>query len=159
MTHEPLDNLDRAILYELQKDARNNSNAKIAETVGVSPSTVGNRIAHLEDIGAIKGYRPELDYELAGLPIHVLFICTASITDREPLLQGALNLKNVVNVRELMTGERNVHIQVVGRENDDITRAAHRIDELGFTVNDEVLMRDEYNRPSEALKELGSSET
>lgn len=152
MSETALDNVDRAILYELQLNARNNTNAEIAATIGVSPSTVGKRIADLEADGIIKGYQPVIDYEQAGLPIHVLFICSTSITDRESLIQQVLDLEQVVNVRELMTGQRNVHIQVVGRENDDITRAAHDIDELGLTVNDEVLMRAEYDRPLDIFR-------
>lgn len=152
MSETGLDEVDRAILYQLQMDART-PNAEIAESVGVSPSTVGKRLDALERSGTIKGYRPEVDYEQAGYPIHVLFVCTASITQREPLIQEALDVEAVVNVRELMTGQRNVHIQVVGRENDDITQAAHAIDDLGFTVNDEVLMRSEINRPSDIFRD------
>lgn len=149
MSDDSLDETDRAILFELQDDARNNTNAEIAERVGVSASTVGKRIARLEEEGVIKGYRPDIDYERAGLPLYVLFICTTPITDRERLIKESLEIETVVNVREMMTGEGNVHIQVVGRTNDDITRAAHLIDDLGFTVTDEILMRDEYARPSE----------
>lgn len=155
MPETPLDEVDRAILYELQLDARHNTNADIAKSIGVSASTVGKRLADLEERGILKGYRPEIDYEKAGLPIHVLFICTAAITEREPLVQAALELDAVVNVREIMTGQRNVHIQVVGEENGDITAVAHRIDELGFTVNDEVLMRDEYAKPSDIFRSAG----
>jgi DNA-binding Lrp family transcriptional regulator len=148
MVDDPLDNVDRAILFELQRDARNNTNADIAERIDVSASTVGKRIAQLETEGVLRGYDPDIDYERAGFPLQVLFICTVSITEREALIQEALEIDTVVNVREMMTGEGNVHIQVVGRTNDDITRSAHRIDALGFTVTDEILMRDEYTRPS-----------
>ena len=47
-----------------------------------------------------------------------------------------------------MTGRNNVHIQVVGSSNDDITHIAHALDNIGYTVNDEILMRTEYNQPS-----------
>lgn len=143
-----LDEIDHAILHALQEDARHNSNAAISERVGVSASTVGKRIDRLEENGVIQGYRPEIDYEQAGFPLLVLFICTAPITEREPLIDRTLDLEGVVNVRELMTGERNVHILVTGAANDDITRIAHEIDEMGYTVTDEILMRDEYTQPS-----------
>lgn len=156
MPEASLDSVDRAILFELQLDARNHTNADIAERVGVSPSTVGKRIARLEEQGVVRGYRPEIDYERAGLPLHVLFVCTASIADRATLIGEVLEFESVVNVREIMTGQRNVHIQVVGRENDDITRVAHEINSLGFTVNDELLMRAEFNRPSDIFSATGS---
>lgn len=147
MDDETLDDLDRAILYELQRDARN-TNADIADEVGVSPSTVGKRISRLEEEGVIKGYRPEIDYERAGFPLHVVFICTTSITDREPLIEEVLHIDTVVNVQEMMTGERNVLIEVVARTNEEVTQAALRIDDLGFTVADEILKRAEYPQPS-----------
>ena len=148
MRSPKLDEVDRAILHALQEDARNNTNAAISERVSVSASTVGKRIARLEEEGIIKGHRSEIDYEAAGFPLHVLFICTAKIAERESLIKQTLNLQGVINVRELMTGEGNVHIEVVGATNDDITFIAHALDEMGYRVSDEILMRAEYNQPS-----------
>lgn len=143
-----LDETDQAIIDALQENARDNTNAEISERVGVSASTVGKRIKRLEDVGVIKGYRPEIDYEEAGFPLRVLFVCTAPITEREDLIRQTLGIAGVVNVRELMTGESNVHIQVVGASNDDVTRIAHALDEMGYAVHNEILLRGEYNQPS-----------
>lgn len=143
-----LDEIDRAILHALQEDARNNTNAAISERVSVSASTVGKRISQLEDQGIIKSHRTEIDYEKAGFPLHVLFLCTAGITERETLIKRTRDLKGVINIRELMTGQENVHIQVVGSSNDDITEIAHKLDDMGYTVTDEILMRAEYHQPS-----------
>jgi len=143
-----LDEIDRIILHALQEDARHNTNAAISERVSVSASTVGKRIARLEEQGIIKGHRSEVDYEAAGFPFQVLFICTASIADRADLIDRTLELDGVTNVRELMTGQDNVHIQAVGASNDDITRIAYELDDLGYTVSNEIMMRAEYNRPS-----------
>lgn len=148
MVGQSLDEVDRAILRALQEDARNNTNAAISERVSVSPSTVGKRISRLEDRGIIRGYRSEIDYEEAGFPLRVLFVCTAKIAEREALIERTLDLEGVVNVRELMTGQENVHIQVVGISNDDITRIAHTLDTMGYTVTDEILMRTEHDKPS-----------
>ena len=143
-----VDEIDQAILSLLQGDARQNTNAAISEQVSVSASTVGKRISRMEDDGIITGYLPIVDYEAVGFPIQVLFICTAAIADREALIEETLGLEGVVNVRELMTGKRNVHILVIGSSNSDITRIAHELDELGYTVTDEILMRKEYHHSS-----------
>lgn len=148
MGRPELDEIDHVILHALQEDARNNTNAAISERVSVSSSTVGKRIDRLEDLGIIKGHRTEIDYEAAGFPLQVLFICSASIAERESLIKQTLDLPGVINVRELMTGERNVHIQVVGASNDDITEIARTLDNLGYEVNDEILQRSEYTQPS-----------
>lgn len=153
-----LDDVDRAILYALQQDARNNSNANISDRVGVSPSTVGKRITSLEERGIIQGYSPEIDYEKAGLPLEVLFICTAQISEREALVETAHEIDGVVNVREIMTGTKNVHIHVVGASNDDITQIAATLDERGYDITDEILLRSERDSPASVFRESSSDE-
>ena len=153
-----LDEIDHAILHALQEDARNNTNAAISERVSVSASTVGKRISRMEDEGIINGYQPIIDYEEAGFPIQVLFICTAAIAQREALIEETLGLGGVVNVRELMTGERNVHILVIGSSNDDITRIAHELDTMGYQITDEILLRGEYDQPSVHFGAASSSD-
>lgn len=148
-----LDDVDRAILYALQQDARNNSNADISERVGVSPSTVGKRITSLEECGIIQGYSPEIDYEKAGLPLEVLFICTAQIAEREALVEAAHEIDGVVNVREIMTGTKNVHIHVVGETNDDITQIAATLDGHGYDITDEILLRSERDSAASVFLE------
>lgn len=148
MVPPSLDAVDRDILRALQENARHNTNAAISARVDVSASTVGKRIAALEDSGVIRGYHTKIDYEEVGYTLHVLFVCTAPIAGREPLVERALELDGVVNARELMTGEGNVHLLATGASNEDITRIAGRIDELGLDVNDEVLLRAEHDNPS-----------
>jgi DNA-binding Lrp family transcriptional regulator len=60
-----LDALDRSILEELNIDARR-SHREIAHRLKVSPTTVGSRVARLEEEGVIHGYIPLLDDELLG---------------------------------------------------------------------------------------------
>lgn len=143
-----VDHVDKEILHLLQEDARNRSNSEIAETVGISPSTVSKRIDKLETSGVIKGYTPDIDYDVAGYPLRVLFICRALITDRGDLVQEVLDLPGVVNAKELMTGNYNLHIEVVGQTNEDITDLAFSISELGISVGEEVLVKNEYPKPA-----------
>ncbi|WP_254278940.1 Lrp/AsnC family transcriptional regulator [Haloarcula marina] len=142
-----LEDIDRRILRLLQTDGRHNTNAAISDRVGVSPSTVGKRIARLEETGVITGYRSEVDYERAGYPLEMLITCTVGIADRECLVEQALDIDGVVSVRELMTGSENVHVLVVGTSKSDITRIAHRLDALNFDVTDETLLRSEFFGP------------
>jgi DNA-binding Lrp family transcriptional regulator len=60
-----LDPLDRAILQELNVDARR-SHREIAHRLKVSATTVGNRVARLEREEIIRGYVPLLDDEKLG---------------------------------------------------------------------------------------------
>lgn len=153
MSDQTLDEIDRQILYLLQEDARNNTNTEIGEQVGVSPSTVGKRINRLETAGIIKGYNPDIDYDLADYPLRVLFLCSTAITDRSSLIDQVRELRGVVNVKELMTGRDNVHIEVVGSHNEDITRLATAIDDIGLTLNEEILVKNEYLQPASIFKD------
>lgn len=60
-----LDALDRAILTELNADARR-SHRLLAERLNVSPTTIGLRIERMERDGVIRGYVPLLDDETLG---------------------------------------------------------------------------------------------
>ena len=146
-----LDALDRHIIYRLQHDARNTSASAIADEMDVAASTVRNRINRLEDAGVINGYYLDVDYERTGFQLHTLIICNAEIPDREELSRAALDIEGVVAVREVMTGSENVHVEVVGRDGDDLSRIGRELDALGLDVLDEDLIRNEYVHPYEGF--------
>lgn len=57
--HPALDELDRRILDEVQRDARL-TNAELAERVALSPSPCWRRLRKLEESGVIRGYHAQL---------------------------------------------------------------------------------------------------
>lgn len=65
MSTSNLDPRDRAIIAQLQKDARM-SYSDIGRAVGLSHTAVKNRIKALESIGVITGYSVKLDSPDAG---------------------------------------------------------------------------------------------
>lgn len=62
-----LTDLDKRILFELDKDGRA-SFSKIAKAAGTSPQVVKYRFARLEEYGAIKHFWAFADYDKAGYP-------------------------------------------------------------------------------------------
>ena len=142
-----LDNVDRGILSHLQRDARNTTTDEMAETVGVSASTIRNRIEALEDDGIIKGYHPEIDYEAANLPLRVLFVCTVPATERATYVQQMLEIQGVVDVREMLVGRRNLYVEVVGTSTQDITRVTDTLHEAGVTVESSEIIRARHVQP------------
>ncbi|MCU4800991.1 Lrp/AsnC family transcriptional regulator [Halobacteria archaeon HArc-gm2] len=144
MNDEPLDALDKRIIHALQCDARKTSASDVAGNVGVSASTVRNRIRKLEDAGILMGYRPEVNYEKAGYQLRTLIVCTAPIPEREELARDALEVPGVVAVREITTGTENVHVEAIGTDGDDLSRIGQDLDALGLEVVDEDLIRNEY---------------
>jgi Lrp/AsnC family transcriptional regulator, leucine-responsive regulatory protein len=142
-----LDNVDRGILYHLQRDARNTTTQEIAETVGTSASTVRNRIEALENDGIIKGYHPEIDYEAANLPLRVQFVCTAQPTERAEYVDQVLDVKGVIGVREMLVGRQNIYIEAVGTSTEDIIRLPDVLHGMGLTVEAAEMMRKRYIQP------------
>jgi len=147
MADEEIDDVDRAILYALQEDARNMSSGDIAERTGTSDSTVRKRIQRLESDKVIKGYSANVDYQRSGYPLRMLLYCTASIPDRGEMISDILEIDGVVSVQELVTGEENLLVTAVGESDSDITPVAQELLDLGLTVADEVLVRSHETTP------------
>ncbi len=147
MASQEIDDVDRAILYALQADARNTSSGDIAERTGTSDSTVRKRIRRLEADGVIRGYRADVDYRRSGYPLRMLLYCTASIPERGDIVADVLALDGVVSVQELVTGEQNLLVTAVGESDDDVTPVAQALLDMGLTVADEVLVRTHETTP------------
>ena len=147
MSNQDVDDVDKAILYALQEDARNMSSGDIAERTGTSDSTVRKRIQRLESDEIVKGYSAEVDYQRSGYPLRMLLFCTASIAERGELIDEILEIDGVVSVQELVTGEQNLLVTVVGESDSDITPVAQDLLEMGVTVADEVLVRSHRTTP------------
>src|ERR1700761_9273198 len=67
----PLDELDTAILRELQVDARR-TNRDVAAAVGISPTTALDRTRALRDRGVIRGAILDVDLGQLGRPVQAL---------------------------------------------------------------------------------------
>ncbi len=142
-----LDLVDKHILYYLQQDARRTSSSDIAEKLDLSSSTIRTRIDKLEKHGVIRGYNLDIDYDLAGYPLYTKIICTAPVPQRDALANQAREIHGVTAVREIMTGERNVYVNAIGKDHDDLDRISKELDEIGLHIVDEQLIRDEFVCP------------
>jgi Lrp/AsnC family transcriptional regulator, leucine-responsive regulatory protein len=71
-----VDDLDLALLHALATDARQSQRA-LARQIEMSPPAVADRIARLERLGAIRGYRVDVDWAALGYPVVVYIAVTA----------------------------------------------------------------------------------
>ncbi|WP_436928072.1 Lrp/AsnC family transcriptional regulator [Halosimplex amylolyticum] len=142
-----LDNVDRGILHELQLDARNRTAQEIADKVDVSASTVRNRIAELEGDGVIEGYHPKIDYEKADLPLQIMFVCTAPPTERSEMVDQILDIRGVVDVRETLTGRRNLYVEAVGTSTTDTVRISDSMHAMGLSIESSEILRQRQVQP------------
>jgi len=157
-----LDDIDRRVVYELMADARGTSAPAIAEAVDVSPATIRNRIDRLEAAGVITGYHAQVDFETADGRLTNLYLCNAPVAERESYASKVRAVPGVINVRELMTGRRNLHVLAVGETIDDLRRIARAISSLGIDIEDEDLVQTDTTlayspygpRPTKARKTL-----
>jgi len=142
-----LDEIDRRIIYELMRDARNTSAPAIADAVNVSPGTIRNRISQLEDRDIIRGYSAEIDFEQAEGHLTNLYVCNAPVSERKALARDAGAIPGVTNVRELMTGRRNLHVMAVGEDTEALRRITRALSKLGIEIEDETLVEAETDYP------------
>ena len=79
-----IDRVDAAILESLAADARI-SNQRIAERVGIAPSTSLARLRALRARGIIRGYHAEVDLAALGRPLQALIAVRLAVHAREQI--------------------------------------------------------------------------
>lgn len=143
MAPDEIDNTDKGIIYLLQQDARKRTVADIGEQVGVSSSTVTNRIDRLEEEGVIKGYHTIVDYTKTGLGHHLLATATVPISEKEELIDEIMEVSGVVSVRELLTNNENLSVELVGETQTDIEESLEDLDSHGIDIERMEIMKQE----------------
>jgi len=142
-----LDKIDQHTVYWLMTDARGVSAPEIADGLNVSAGTIRNRINQLEESGIIRGYSADIDFQRAGNRLTNLYICTVPVAEREPLAHEIRSIPGVINVRELMSGKRNLHVKAIGESVESLQRIAHALSEMGLDIEEEHLIRSESDLP------------
>jgi len=109
-----MDDKDRQILRELQKDGRL-SNAELAERVNLSPSPCLRRLRILEKSGVIEGYTAIVNQKAYGLPVTVFIqikLAHHSSNAAQEFERRIHNIGEIVDCH-LMTGDTDYLLRVV----------------------------------------------
>jgi DNA-binding Lrp family transcriptional regulator len=114
-----LDELDTAILRELQRDARR-TNRDVAASVGVAPTTALERTRSLRERGVITGARLDVDLSKIGRPVQALVAVRVRPPTRaniEGFREWATSLPEVLGVF-VTSGNEDflIHIAVPGND-------------------------------------------
>ena len=121
----PLDRTDRAIVTQLQNNARI-SNKELAAAVGVAPSTALERTRRLEAEGVLIGYHAEVAPEALGIGLQALVEVSLRQHAR-PLVEAfeahALALPEVVQVFHT-TGASDFLVHVAVRDTEHLRTLA-----------------------------------
>ena len=117
MTKIKLDDIDRKIIGELQRNCRLTSQ-ELADRVGLSASPCARRVRSLEENGAIKGYVAVIDQAKVGLPVNVFASVKLERQREEELDTFSHAIAQWPEVADcyLMTGQRDYLLRIVVRD-------------------------------------------
>lgn len=120
---QALDNLDKAILRELQTDGRV-SNAELARRVNLSPPAIHARLRRLEEQGVIRQYAALLDREKAGYDMLCFVHMNLQQHQQEQMDTVRAAILAIPEVLECysLTGEYDYLLKVAIRHRKDLER-------------------------------------
>jgi DNA-binding Lrp family transcriptional regulator len=116
-----LDELDTAILRELQDDARR-TNRDLAAAVGIAPTTALDRTRSLRQRGIIRGALLDLDLAAIGRPVQALIAVKIRPPKRQVLEEfrdWAARLPQTIGVF-VVTGDEDFLLHVAVEGNQDL---------------------------------------
>jgi Lrp/AsnC family transcriptional regulator, leucine-responsive regulatory protein len=123
-----MDHRDLQIVAALQENARATL-GDIADRVGLSPSSVHDRVRKLEQAGVIKGYRAEVDPEAVGLFVTAL-VSVTPLDPKQPddLPDRVLEFAEVEDCHSV-AGDENYVLKVRTRTTSDLEDLLRRLRE------------------------------
>ena len=125
-----LDERDLEIVAALQEDARA-TYADVAQRVGLSPSSVHDRVRKLEQAGVIRGYRAIVDPDALGLLITALVAATPLDPQQPDDLPERLAEFPQVEDCYSVAGEANYILKVRTRTTAELEELIRRLREKG----------------------------
>jgi DNA-binding Lrp family transcriptional regulator len=122
-----LDTLDRQILRALCEDATQSATA-IGRALGLSQPAAWRRIRRLQEAGAIKGQRLDLDHEKLGFGVTVFLGVKLATRGRVSLedFERAVSAIPEVQTVEHILGLYDYRLRVVARDISDFERVLRR---------------------------------
>ena len=118
-----MDDLDLAILRELQRDGRL-SNVELARRINLSPPATHARVRRLEEEGVIHHYVALLDQEKIGYEMTCFISVSLRLHQQEELEQFHETVKKIPQILECyhVTGEFDYLLKVIVRSRQDLQR-------------------------------------
>ncbi|MFT4122302.1 MAG: Lrp/AsnC family transcriptional regulator [Microbacteriaceae bacterium] len=116
-----LDDVDRRLLALLQADARA-SNASLAASLGIAPSTCLARVRALIERGAVTGFHAALDPRALGLGLEALVSVNIKVGARQAVATFASELERLSEVIQVffLGGAEDFIVHVATRDSDHL---------------------------------------
>ena len=117
----PLDEVDRLIVEELQRDGRM-TNAELADRVGIAASTCVARARSLVSRGIITGFTATVDPAVLGRTLQVLVSVTIRSGARQRIAEFSNELRGLPEVLQLffLGGVEDFIIHLAARDSDHV---------------------------------------
>lgn len=125
---ENLDQIDRAILRALQRDA-SVSQRELAEQVGMSQNACWRRLKALQDAGVIKGQTIRLDAKAVGLGLTVFVMIRTRHHSQAWLDSFRKEVSAIQNVVDFyrIAGDYDYMLKVMAEDMNDFDRVYQRL--------------------------------
>ncbi len=133
-----LDDIDRKILRELQRDART-SFKKIGEQVGVSEATVFVRVKKLQEKSVLKGFRAVVDPKAVGKTLTAIVLVRARPQTFPGMLDALRKLEDVYEIYDV-TGEYYSILKIRTSGTDELSRIMDRIGTIEGIMGTETII-------------------
>jgi Lrp/AsnC family transcriptional regulator for asnA, asnC and gidA len=138
MSLRELDEVDKAILRRLQKDARVSFN-EIAKEVGTSEATVFVRIKKLQKNGVIRAFRAIVNPESVGKQVTAFALVRAEPKSYAKVLVELQNLDDVCEVYDV-TGAYYSIIKMRTSTSEQLAKVLDKIGEIDGIVGTETVI-------------------
>ncbi|QDH14647.1 Lrp/AsnC family transcriptional regulator [Oecophyllibacter saccharovorans] len=130
-----LDETDRMILSELQRDGRM-TNVELARRIGMSAPPCLRRVRRLEELGVIRGFHAELDAAQLGWPVS-FFVLVGLDSQKSQVLEEFE--QTVIGWPELqachmLNGAEDFLLHVLARDAAHQQRLIHELTEMTHVV-------------------------
>ena len=132
-----IDEIDRKILGELQREARV-SYAELGRRVGLTTPAVIERVRKLEDAGVITGYRAEIDTAKVGLPITAFVRMSITGVDYSHIIEVAEQSNEVLECHR-GTGGDSFIMKIAVSSVEHLQQVIDRLVPYGITTTTIVL--------------------
>lgn len=132
-----LDEIDKKILANLQKDARL-SYAELGRRAGLTTPAVIERVRKLEDAGVITAYRAEIDLARIGYPITAFIRMSITGIDYSHIIEVARDSPEVLECHR-GTGGDSFIMKVAVRSVEHLQEVIDRLTPYGITTTTIVL--------------------
>jgi Lrp/AsnC family leucine-responsive transcriptional regulator len=132
-----LDAIDRKLVKLLLTDART-SFKSLAGEVGLTSPACAERVRRLRELGVIKGYTAEVDWNKLGLPIDALIRIGAPAEHGKGLLSAFRDTPNVIEVMRV-TGVDSYVVHILAASSAELEAVIDKIGSYGTVTTSLVL--------------------